>query len=259
MNTTTWHVSSDYLRLLEEQMMGMKSKSYALMQIEQGHTVLDVGCGPGTDTIHLAHLVGQSGEVVGLDYDDEMIANANQRALEEGVSGWVKHQQGNATKLPFDDAQFDSCRSERLFQHLLFPERALFEMARVTKPNGWVVVLDTDWGTCSISTSLINIERRIVNFAIDNLLNNGYSGRRLLELFRFQGLKDVSIEVLLYQTTSYALAREVTVLDRWETESLKAGVITRDELDDWHDDLEQLEREKSFFASFNLVLAAGRR
>jgi len=178
--------------------------------------------------------------------------------LEFSVYIITRHQQGNATTLPFNDAAFDSCRSERLFQHLICPERALFEMARVTKPDGCVVVLDTDWGSCSIATSLINIERRLHEFALDHLLNNPYSGRRLLELFRFQGLKDLSVEVLPYQITSYALAREVTVLDRWENETLKAGVITRDELENWHDDLEQLDREESFFASLNLVLVAGR-
>lgn len=259
MNTPTGYVNSNYLRLLEDQLIEMKRKSYAHMNIEQGHAVLDVGCGPGTDTIHLAHLVGQSGEVVGIDYDPEMLAHANQRALEDGVSGWVRHQQGNATKLPFDDGQFDSCRSERLFQHLLFPERALFEMARVTKPGGYVVVLDTDWGTLSINSSLPEIERRLIQFSNEHCLNNAYSGRRLAQLFRWQGLEDVSVEVLPYQITDYELAREAIVLDRRETEALEAHVVTQDELDHWHDDLNELDRTSSFFASLNLVLVAGRR
>jgi len=257
-NTSTGYVDSNYLRLLEDQLIEMKRKSYARMNIEKGHTVLDVGCGPATDTIHLAHLVGQSGEVVGIDYDAEMLAYANQRALEEGVSGWVKHQQGNATKLPFDDSRFDSCRSERLFQHLLFPERALFEMARVTKPGGYVVVLDTDWGTLSINTSLPEIERRLIQFSNESCMNNAYSGRRLSQLFHWQGFKEISIKVLPYQITDYALAREVIVLSRRESEALNAGFLTPDDLKRWHDDLEELNRVESFFASFNLVLVAGR-
>ena len=138
------YVGSDYLHLLEEQMMDFKRRSYALMNIQPDDSVLDVGCGPGTDTIHLAGLVGAAGEVVGIDYDASMVAQVNQRALEAGLGDLVKHEQGNATSLPFPDARFDSSRSERLFQHLICPEQTLFEMARVTKPNGWVVVLDTD-------------------------------------------------------------------------------------------------------------------
>ena len=258
MHTPPGYVGSDYLRLLESQLIEMKRKSYALMQIEQGHTVLDVGCGPGTDTIHLAHLVGQSGRVVGLDYDNEMIAKANQRALEEGVHGWVKHEQGDATSLLFSNATFDSCRSERLFQHLIYPERALFEMARVTKSNGWVAVLDTDWGTLSINSSDAELERRIVQATNEICFNNGFSGRRLLRLFRLQGLTDISIETLPYQVTDYSLGREVLVLERREAEVLSAGVVSQEELNRWHSDLDQMDREKSFFASLNLVLIAGR-
>ena len=258
MSTPKGYVGSEYLQLLEEQMMDFKRRSYARMNIHPGDSVLDVGCGPGSDTLHLARLVGAGGEVVGVDYDEGMIAHANQRAVAAGLVDWVKHEQGDVASLPFPEARFDSSRSERLFQHLICPERALSEMARVTKPNGWVVVLDTDWATLSINSSMPHIERRIVQFSNENCLNNGYSGRRLAQLFRRQGLRDISLEVLTFQITDYALGREVIVLDHRETEALAGGAITPDELNRWHADLEQLEREESFFASFNLVLAAGR-
>src|SRR4030095_5038632 len=131
------------------------------------------------------------------------------------------------TSLPFPDARFHACRNDRLFQHLLFPEQALFEMARVTKPRGWVVVLDTDWGTLSIHTSLPEIERRLIQFSNETCLNNGYVGRRLPRLFAAQGLRNISVEVLPYQITNYGLCREVIVLGRREQEALAAGVITQ--------------------------------
>src|SRR5262245_43968197 len=122
------YVDAGYLQLLESQMLEFKQMSYACMQIQPGDSVLDVGCGPGSDTIHLAQHVGATGEVIGLDYDPDMVAEANRRAVGIGLEGLVKHQQGDATSLPFPDARFHACRSERLFQHLLSPERALFEM-----------------------------------------------------------------------------------------------------------------------------------
>jgi ubiquinone/menaquinone biosynthesis C-methylase UbiE len=251
------YVGAAYLQLLESQMMEFKQKSYTCMRIQPGDSVLDAGCGPGSDTIHLAQQVGATGEVIGLDYDSDMVAEANQRVVDAGLGDLVKHQQGNATSLPFPDARFHACRSERLFQHLLFPERALFEMARVTKPGGQVVVLDTDWGTLSIHTALPEIERRLIQFSNETCLNNGYSGRRLPQLFAAQGLRNISVEVLPYQITNYGLCREVIVLDHREQEALAAGAITQDELDRWHEDLEALDLDGSFFALFNLVLVAG--
>jgi ubiquinone/menaquinone biosynthesis C-methylase UbiE len=49
-----------------------KRRSFALMRTLPGDRVLDVGCGPGTDPLLLARLVGESGQVVDVDYDQLM-------------------------------------------------------------------------------------------------------------------------------------------------------------------------------------------
>jgi ubiquinone/menaquinone biosynthesis C-methylase UbiE len=86
--------------------------------------------------------------------------------------------------LPFETDYFDSCRSERLFQHLSNPAQALSEMTRVTKSGGWVVVLDTDWGSLSTNSDETDIERRLARFMAESFLQNGYSGRKLYRLFK---------------------------------------------------------------------------
>jgi ubiquinone/menaquinone biosynthesis C-methylase UbiE len=229
------------------------------MQIQLGHKVLDLGCGPGTDTIPLAPLVGADGQVIGADYDEAMLAVAEQRAGQAGVNEWVKHQRVEAASLPFETNYFDSCRSERLFQHLLDPAQALSEMARVTKPGGWLVVLDTDWGTWSTDCNDSDIERRLARFMAESFLHNGYSGRKLYRLFKQQNLADISFEVFPVATPSYALARQVTQAEKSELEALKAGVITDEELHRWRTDLEQADAEGIYFSSVNLVMFAGRK
>jgi ubiquinone/menaquinone biosynthesis C-methylase UbiE len=61
------YVDSDYLRLIEGMGAKYKPRTYSLMQIETGNKVLDVGCGPGTDTVPMAQLVGAAGQVIGVD------------------------------------------------------------------------------------------------------------------------------------------------------------------------------------------------
>ncbi|MYV54240.1 class I SAM-dependent methyltransferase [Streptomyces sp. SID3212] len=59
--------------------------------------LLDVGCGPGTVALSLAHLFG---EVVGVDPDHGMIAEAERRAGEAGISTRIRWVRARAEELP---------------------------------------------------------------------------------------------------------------------------------------------------------------
>ena len=60
------------------------------MQIQPGHKVLDVGYGPGADTVALSQIVGSTGQVFGVDYDAAMVAEADQQADNSGGRAWVR-------------------------------------------------------------------------------------------------------------------------------------------------------------------------
>ena len=195
---------------------------------------------------------------VGVDADAAMIAEAERRAEQAGCRAWCPHQQADATALPLETGAFDACRSERLFQHLHAPARALAEMARVTKPGGWVVVLDADWGTLSIDTPEVEIERRLVRVHAERELNNGYAGRQLYRLFKQQQLVDLTMESRPFQVTNYALLRYLTSMDTVERDAVAAGLITEEGLHRWRQSLEQTEAEGTFFAHVIGVWVAGR-
>jgi ubiquinone/menaquinone biosynthesis C-methylase UbiE len=122
------YVDVDYLRMTANVVKQAKECSYTKMEVSVGDRVLDVGCGSGTDTIALAHLVGPTGQVFGIDFDAKMLAQAEANAKQASVTTWVKYKQADATHLPFQSDEFESSRSERLFQHLTHPEKALAEM-----------------------------------------------------------------------------------------------------------------------------------
>ncbi len=241
-------------------MQDFKQRTYALMNIQPGQSLLDVGCGPGTDTLPLARLVGPGGRVYGVDHDPAMLAEADRRSQEAGVDGWTGHQLADAEAgLPFAAGRFDACRSERLFQHLRHAESALAEMVRVTKGGGWIVVLDTDHGTKSIDTPEVDIERRLARVAADHCITNGYSGRQLYRLFVQAGLTKIRIETISIHFTDYGLCREANFLDKVEQEALARGVITPEELKRWQTSLEAAASAGTFFASGSGVIAAGRK
>jgi ubiquinone/menaquinone biosynthesis C-methylase UbiE len=266
------YVDAEYLRIVGELLNNLKQASYTHLHITPGRRVLDVGCGPGTDTLPLAKLVsaaGAGGEVVGVDHDEEMIAEAERRAQSAGVSAWTHHKVANAAAIPFASDYFDACRSERLFQHLPDRKAVLAEMVRVTKPGGWVVVADTDWGSCSIDSqnvdsqsldgTYIDIERRFMRYFIEATHHHGYSGRELFGLFKAQELLNVSARPFPVAVTSYNLLDQIMTLETAETKAVNAGVITPEERQRWRASLQEADAAGRFYSHFCLVLTVGRK
>src|SRR5579871_4994205 len=101
-----------------------KRESFALLALNPGDSILDIGCGAGTDTLELARMVGATGHVTGLDLRAEMIAEARARSGDSGVDYVV----GDATCLGFEDNTFDACRADRVLHMMPEPDKALAEM-----------------------------------------------------------------------------------------------------------------------------------
>lgn len=236
-----------------------KQRSYALMHIGHGCEVLDLGCGPGTDTIPLGDIVGSSGHVVGVDQDAGMITEADRQASQAGINRWVTHKLANFEALPFRDNFFNACRSERVFQRLPRPGKVLSELIRVARPGGWIVILDNDWATLSVDTPEIDIERRFNRFVSEHYLSNGFSGRTLYRLFKNHGLADITVEGFVNTTTSYAAARQMMIYDKVEQAAVDNRAVNAEELRRYYASLDRADAEGTFFASLSGFIAVGRK
>jgi demethylmenaquinone methyltransferase / 2-methoxy-6-polyprenyl-1,4-benzoquinol methylase len=113
-----------------------------LAAIGPGDRVLDVATGTGDLALELARRVAPSGEVVGLDFSERMLALAREKAERTAAPAPVRFEAGNALALPYPDGSFDAATvgfGARNFSDL---RRGLSEMARVVRPGGHVVVLE---------------------------------------------------------------------------------------------------------------------
>ncbi|HET6764091.1 MAG TPA: methyltransferase domain-containing protein [Longimicrobiaceae bacterium] len=259
MTIGTGYVDPAYLDAAARLAEGGKRLSYERMRLTPGEAALDVGCGPGTDTLHLAALVGPAGRVVGVDRDPEMIAEANRRAAAEGMDGFVDHQLADAAALPFADGSFDGVRSERLLLHVGDPGRVLAEMVRVTRTDGYVVVMDTDWGTRSVDSPEVDLERRFARVLAETCLVNGYSGRRLLGLARRAGLVELRVDPVPLVITDYGFFSLLSRMEMAADAALRTGALTAAELARLDETWRAMDDAGDFFALTTMVMVTGRK
>jgi ubiquinone/menaquinone biosynthesis C-methylase UbiE len=101
--------------------------------------VLDVATGAGHTAFALAPYAA---EVVALDITKEMLAVAQKTAVERHLDN-VRFQEGDAQQLPCDDASFDVVTCRHAPHHFPHVQRAVREWARVLKPGGKLVLVDS--------------------------------------------------------------------------------------------------------------------
>lgn len=256
MDTAVDEVGPEYLEATATFVARAKRLSYRRMCPRLGGILLDVGCGPGIDTVELIKYVGQTGHVTGVDHNAAMVSAANQRAELAGVSGRVTHRCGDAAALPFPDDTFDAVRSERLLLHLTDPAGAISDMVRVTRPGGRVVVLDTDFGSHSIDAFDLKTAKALVQTLAETSLKNGYSGRRLLGLMKHECLTRSSLTVLPLCFTRYEHWRSTVRMDAVERDAIRTGAVSKAELNRWRKEMRSRADSGTFFASLTMVLVS---
>lgn len=95
--------------------------------------ILEVACGTGISTRHLAGVVAPGSKISATDLNDAMLAHAE---FVNGALSGVTYSQADALNLPFDDESFDTVVCQ--FGIMFFPDKAkgMREMTRVLKPDG---------------------------------------------------------------------------------------------------------------------------
>lgn len=104
-------------------------------------TILDVGCGTGSQAIALADAAPHA-RITAIDGDPDALARARSRSADRSIT-WT---QALAQDLPLEDDAMDCVTASLVLHHLSPPTRllALREMRRVLRPGGRLHI--ADWG-----------------------------------------------------------------------------------------------------------------
>ncbi len=130
----------------------MTEVTLGLARAAAGRRILDVASGFGQDALALAR---RGAWVVGVEPSQRMTAWSRLRSAEPVAAGpvWVR---GWSDALPFADRCFDATLCKGALDHFDRPERAIAEMARVTRSDGHVVlaIANFDSLACRASRAL---------------------------------------------------------------------------------------------------------
>ncbi|MBK3496720.1 demethylmenaquinone methyltransferase [Viridibacillus sp. YIM B01967] len=110
------------------------------MQVKRGSKALDVCCGTADWTITMADVIGETGQVTGLDFSQNMLNVGIEKTKSYPQ---INLLQGNAMELPFPDNTFDYVTIGFGLRNVPDYMQVLSELKRVLKPGGMAVCLET--------------------------------------------------------------------------------------------------------------------
>lgn len=107
--------------------------------INEGESVLDVGCGPGWNLDHFMENGPAISKYRGLDYSERFVRVANERAMQKAGTASGPFELGDARKLKQYDDSYDVVILQDILEHTNGYEKPMEEALRVAKKRVIVV------------------------------------------------------------------------------------------------------------------------
>jgi ubiquinone/menaquinone biosynthesis C-methylase UbiE len=209
---------------LIEQAAVLAGNLYAGMDLRGVRRLLELGCGAGAELAYLgSHHAGL--ELTGVDINAGHLAAAREHLARLGERRTVHLAQADATRLPFADARFDAVMTVWMLEHAARPAAVMAEGLRVLAAGGRLICTEVDNATLRVEPGLEAIAQwlEVFNRFQREAGGDPFVGRRLTEMARRLGARDVQSETLPILSSQFEPQRRRQLADYLEALLLSAA------------------------------------
>ena len=223
---------------------------------------IDVGCGPLGILDLLAESTGPGAEVIGLERDPNMLEFGHELMAERGLDS-VRLIQGDAHDTGLPASSFDFAHSRLVLVNVPDPQGVVNEMAKITRPGGWVALQEVDWISW-VCEPMHPAWTRLLEINAEIWRKRGmdvYVGRRLPRLLMQAGLTDIRCKThtpVYRHTDTYSyLLLAFSKINR--TEMIEKGYVTEAEYTQLTESLHAHLSDPGTFVTWSLFCQAWAR
>ncbi len=236
-----------------------KTKAYRRMvqqllteaELEDGQTVLDVGCGTGVFDRWIVQNMLPNGHITAVDVNKYFLDSAEMLSEMEGLEQQLSFRQADAQNLPFEDNTFDIAMSITVLEEV-DADKVFAEMIRVTKVGGKVAVLvrATDTNMLSVWFPINeNIKAKIEGMQ-GQASENGYSTVSLFAHF------NKALDNVVKMPLIAPVSDDDDVATNTFIHSL-ATILDDEQRDEWFDAAYKARDDHSFLITTSFHAAVG--
>lgn len=133
----SWSDADKRLNLLEIQLDSKTQKRFSKLGVKSGSNCLEVGAGRGSVVKWLSGQVGETGRVVAVDINTDLLNSIGLSNVE------VRKQDVRVEPLP--QGMFDLVHARWILWHLPDPDAVIHQMIQSLRPGGWLLIEEADY------------------------------------------------------------------------------------------------------------------
>jgi ubiquinone/menaquinone biosynthesis C-methylase UbiE len=212
---------------------GMTERLLVDAGLRAGMRVLDVGCGRGDVSFLVARLVGDRGQVLGIDRDARPLAVARERARELGFTS-VTFAEGDLNALPPEHAGFDAVVGRRVLMYQPDPVEAVRGLVRALRPGGRVIFQENDSTMVPASLKPLPLHERVHRWMWQTVEREGanlHMGFDLPSVLELAGLTVEHVRAEAVVQTPKMHSGGAIIIRAMLPRIVQHGVATEEEMD----------------------------